>query len=418
MIPLKAREPSLFGVFLTVFLDMVSFGMFIPDLQLRGLNLAANYLGIPPTSHSTQLGLMVGLSLGIFSLAQLLVSPWMGRISDTHGRKKVLLLSAIVNLIAYVIYGHATAFWIVVIARALGGVGASNLGVAFAYVADVTTPENRAKGMGMVGAAFGLGFIIGPALGAYLLTVGNDNPLVLGYAGAFLIFLNILYIQFGLVESYSPVATSGKVSLLKDFRVAFGTPGLRLLLVMTFVLTLGFTNLETTFFQLLSDPRSVFHLGITAKTTGGIILTYVGIIAVITQGFLLRRLTPKYGEVNLARFGLLCVVPALALVPFAPLWAAAIPVITMMGFGNGIAQPSLSSLVSRSAPRTMQGGIFGITQSLGAFARFLGPVVSGPLFRWQPSAPYILGAVITLIPAIAAWKLRQPAPFSEAGNEA
>jgi len=412
----KLGQASLFGVFLTVFLDMLSFGIFIPDLQLRGAQVAAAKIGVSPESTDSRLGLLVGFSLAVFSLTQLLAAPWIGRMSDRHGRKLVLLITAALNLLGYLCYAHAQSYEMMLAARVLGGLGAANLGVAFAYVADITTPENRAKGLGMMGAAFGLGFILGPALGTVLLKIGNDSPLTLGYAGAFLILINIIYIQFGLVESYKPEDRDAHApSLIENFKVAIQTPNLRILLLMFFVLSLGFTNLETTYFQLLADKRTVFGLS-DPKTAGGVVLVLVGFVAVLMQGFLVPKLTPRYGEVKLARFGLLCTAPALALVPYAPLWLFALPVIALLGIGNGAAQPSISSLVSRSSPKSMQGGIFGITNALGALARCIGPMISAPLFRIEPSGPYWLGAGLILIPAVAAWWLKQPAD-SEAGAE-
>lgn len=387
---------------------MLGFGMFIPDLQIRGLHLAANVLGVPPNSTENKLGLLVGFSLAIFSLAQVLFSPLIGRLSDARGRRSVLLLTAGLNLISYLIYAHAGTFWLMLLSRGLAGIAAGNLGVAFAYIADVTTPENRSRGLGMVGAAFGLGFVLGPPAGVALLALGRDNPLYLGYAGAILCLINLYFIWRFLPESHHErVAEPPK--LVENFKVAIRTPGLNLVLLMFFASNLGFTNLETTYFQLLSDPRTIFHLGDNAKHIGGIVLTIVGLIIVFVQGFLLRIVGPKYGEVKLVRVGLLLVIPGLALTPFMPLWGPALIVMLLLGFGNGLANPNISSLVSRSSPKSMQGGIFGITQALGSLARIIGPLVSGPLFRWNPAAPYLLGAGLILIPAVAAWSLRSPA---------
>lgn len=405
--PNENPPPRLFGIFLTVFLDMLGFGMFIPDLQIRGLKLAADQLGLPADSKATQLGLLVGFSLAIFSIAQVAFSPLIGRLSDIRGRRIVLLITAALNLVSYLIYAHAGSFSLMLISRALGGVAAGNLGVAFAYIADVTTPQNRARGLGMVGAAFGLGFVLGPAAGVALLELGRDNPIWLGYAGAFLAAVNIFFIWRYLPESHHE-RDPNPPRLVENFKIALRTPGLRLILAMFFVVNLGFTNLETTYFQLLNDPRTIFHFGDDAKRIGGIVLTIVGLIIVFVQGFLLRIIGPKFGEVKLVRFGLWLLVPGMALTPFAPFWLPALGVMLIIGFGNGLANPNVSSLVSRSAPKSMQGSIFGITQALGSLARIIGPLVSGPLFRTWPAAPYLLGAVLILGPAILAWWLKEP----------
>ncbi len=401
----KFRLSPLIAIFLTVFIDLVSFGLFIPDLQLRGRAMAIQLLGVGATPG--QIGLLTGFTLAVFSIAQLATAPFLGGLSDRIGRRKILLFTSALTVISYVIYAHAEAYWAILLSRAISGVAAANLGVAFAYVADVTKPEDRAKGLGLIGAAFGLGFILGPVAGAFLLGANGNHPLFLGYAGATLCSINVVYIWLILPESVRNLGAA-KRSFRQDFALAMKTPGLGILLVMYFAINFGMTNLESTFFQLLADPRSIFHLGDGARQTGGYILGLVGVVSVIMQGFVVRKVTPIYGEVNLLRVAYLFYAPIFLAVPFAPLWAPALAVILFLGICGGLAQPSLSSLISRNAPSQIQGGIFGITQALGALARCVGPLISNPLFAFRPSAPYILGAVVILFPAMAAWKLKMP----------
>lgn len=401
------KKNALFGIFLTVFIDMLGFGLFIPDLQIRGKQLAAKVLGVSPLSDSVQLGLLVGVSLAVFSLAQLLISPIMGRLSDAKGRKIVLLWSAIFTLIGYLVYANVHSFEMVLLSRVLTGIGAANLGVAFAYVADITTPENRGKGLGMIGAAFGLGFVLGPPLGVLLLHLGKDEPMLLGYVGAALAFINILFIQFMLTDSPRTTGEGKTPSLWANFKTACTVPQLRLLLFMSFVLSLGFTNLETTYFQLLESPVGAYALSPErAKFAGGLILTFVGVVMAIMQGALVGPAIKRFGEVRLVRFGFLITAVALILVPYGSLWVPALFVVLLIGVGNGLANPSLSALTSQNAPMTMQGGIFGISMALGALARTVGPLVSNPLFQRNPSYPYWLGGLLVLVPAFAAWRLR------------
>lgn len=395
------------GIFLTVFFDLLGFGMFIPDLQLRGKHVALELLGSGFSDSDPRVSLLTGLALASFSFAQLLTAPLMGRLSDRAGRRKVLLITTILSTCAYAVYAHTDTYWLMVLSRAISGIAAANIGVAFAYVADITTPENRAKGMGTIGAAFGLGFIFGPPLGGLLLREGHDSPLLLGYVGAGMSFLNFLYVYFLLPET--PQRDHEPSHLFADLKLAFATPGLSLLLLMFFSINLAFTNLETTFFQLLADSRTVFHLGdLEAKHVGSFLLAFVGIVAAIMQGGIVRRVTPKYGEVNILRFAYFAYAPALAAVPFAPLYLPILLAQFVLGTAMGLAQPSISSLISRSAPRRLQGGVFGITQSLGALARCIGPLISNPLFGWKPYAPYALGALIILFPAFSAWRLKAP----------
>jgi len=406
--------PPILGIFLTVFLDLLSFGMFLPDLQLRVKLLAANHYGLPIQSHDGRIGMMVGMSLAVFSLAQLLTAPFLGRLSDRIGRRKVLIVTTVLSTISYVVYAHATSLEWIFVARIFGGIGAANLGVAFAYIADVTKPEERAKGLGLVGAAFGLGFIFGPFIGTQLLKFGHDQPLLLGYTAAAMCFVNFLYVWLLLPESLH-TRLDRKAQFFTDLRKAMMSPGLGLMLFMFFVANFAFTNLETTYFQLLADNRSVFHLGETmAKEYGGYILAIVGVVAAFTQGFLVRGLMPSLGEVKLIRFSYPLLALSFALMPFFPLWGPALLCVVGLGVSNGLAQPSLSSLISRSAPAEVQGGIFGITQALGAFARCIGPLVGNSLFSAQPSYPYLLGALLILFPTCAAWSLRQPTTVAAA----
>ena len=409
----KGLQPIV-AIFLTVLIDLLGFAMFIPDLQLRGQDLARQFLNV--SKNTEQVEILVGVALSSFSVAQLLTGPWLGRLSDQKGRRTVLLISSALGVVSYVLYAHATSLPIMYLSRMLAGVAAANLGVAFAYVADISKPEDRAKSLGLLGAAFGLGFIFGPPLGAKILEWGNDNPLVLGYTSAILVAINFFFILKFVPESLKRENVSPPRKFLADLQVAFRTPGLSLLLAMFFFINLGFTNLETTYFRLWETDTWIFAYGERAKQVGAEVLFAVGIIGAIMQGGVIRVVTPKFGELKLLKFGYLLFVPALALVPFTKIWFPGILVIIGLGIANGLAGPSLSSLISRSAPRTMQGGVFGITQSLGAFARATSPLMSSPLFSYKPWAPYVFGAVLAVFPLIAAWFFVKPAAASSDGD--
>ena len=404
----KRKMDPLLGIFLTVFIDLLGFGMFIPDLQLRGRSLSIEMLGDAATPQ--KIAVITGLILGVYSLAQLLTATWLGGISDRKGRRTILLFSSALTVVSYLMYGFASHVWMVILARALNGIAAANLSVAFAYVADITKPEERAKGMGLMGAAFGLGFILGPPAGALILHLAHNNPAWLGIVGAVISTVNFTYISLFLPESLKEPKET-KARLLHDFAQAFRSPDLSILLLMMFATGVGFTNLETTYFQLLASDHWIFRLGEHARTSGAIILTAVGVVGAFMQGFLVRIITPKWGEVRMLRIGLLFMAPSLALIPFYPLWAPALFAVVCLGVSNGLAGPALNSLISRNAPKTIQGGIFGITQSLGALARVIGPLVANPLFAWKPYAPYLLGGGVILLPALASWRLKPPPKF-------
>ncbi len=393
------RKPSpILGIALTVFFDLLSFGLVIPDIQLRGESLHAA-------------GFVLGLTIACFSLAQFIVSPILGRLSDHVGRRRILLVTTTLSTASYLMYSHATFLWIMIVARLLNGMGGANIGVAYAYIADITSTENRGKAMGLIGAAFGMGFIFGPPLGAYLVKLGNHTPLVLGYTAACLSALNFLYVYFVLPESIKPGTQppTQRISTVEAYRQAFRAPGLWLLLAMFFATTFGFSNLEATFFRLCEH-----NFGMDQMHTA-LALCLVGITSAIMQGGVIRIVLPLFGEVNLLRFAYFVQVPGLLLVPWGnPVLPMAILII-LLGIGGGLSQPSMSSLISQTAPASMQGSIFGVTQSLGALARILGPVVGNSLFDQgstlfgrQHWLPYAFGACVVFIPLLGSWKLKMP----------
>ena len=403
----ESNTPSLLPLIFTVFLDLLGFAMFIPDLQLRGEGLATSFLGLPKTA--IEVGIMVGFGQSVYSIAQLLTGTWLGRLSDVKGRRIVLLGSSALSVVAYALYAHADTIWLLWLSRALSGVAAANLGVAFAYVADVTSPEERGPKLGLLGAAFGVGFIIGPALGAVLLKLGHDSPLPLGYTAAVLSAINLVLVYFLVRESNTTMQDSGKKSFATMLRQALQVPGLSILLAMFFMMNLAFTNLETTFFRLLAEPTWIFKIkGEDVKTFGSVILLVVGVTGAITQGGLVRVIIPKLGELKTVRVFYSLFVPIFASVPFFPFYFPGLIGTVALGFTNGLAMPSMNSLVSRRAPREMQGSIMGLTQSLGSLARIIGPLFANWLFQHNPSYPYLYGAALATIPAILAWTVLKP----------
>lgn len=404
------------AIFLTVLVDMLGFAMFIPDLQLRGEAFVRALLGVGTKSGDPRIGLLIGVQIAAFSIAQLLTAPILGRLSDRNGRRSVLLVSSALSVAAYATYAFAPSYGFLVLSRALSGVAAGNLGVAFAYVSDVTKPEERAKTMGLLGAAFGIGFIIGPGLGVGLLALDRDRPVFLGLVAAGLALINFLFILY-LVPESRPARAGERQGLLADLKAAFATRTLALLLVIFFLVQLGFTGLETTFFRLLETPRWIFAYGADAKRVGAFVLTGVGITAAFVQGFLIRKVPAGTDERWVLRWAYALFIPSLGLVPFLLLPFPGVLSIVGLGLANGFAQPTLSSLISRNAPLAIVGGIFGVTQALGALARILGPLIGNPLFEWRPWAPYVFGAALAVVPALLVWRTRldlTPRPIPEA----
>jgi DHA1 family tetracycline resistance protein-like MFS transporter len=381
------RGSPLVGIFITVFIDMLSFGVFIPDIQARGKDLGAT-------------GPMLGAIIASFSLTQLVTAPILGRLSDRIGRRGILLISTALSTLSFLAYAFAHSIPMMFASRILGGIAGANIGVAYAYVADVTEPSERSKGMGMIGAAFGLGFIIGPPLGAQLVEWGGGQPFLLGMVGAALCVVNFAYVAAYLSEPVRRHDSNAEAFSVGNLVRAVSTPGLGLLLILFFAYGFAFSNLESTFFLL-----AMGHWGLN-RSGGAIVLLVVGVTAALIQGGLMRVLAPKFGDLALVRAGYLIVGPTLAVLPFCPPWAPLLLSAVVLGIGNGIAQPTVGSLISRSAPREMQGGIFGITQALGALARVIGPLVGNSLYAKNYAWPYFLAGAVMLVPIIGVWRIR------------
>jgi MFS transporter, DHA1 family, tetracycline resistance protein len=390
---MRNRKASVFAIFLTVFLDLLAFGLAISDIQLRGEKLGA-------------FGLTMGLLLAVYSIAQFVTAPFLGRLSDRVGRRKVLLVTTFFMLASFVVYAHVESLALMFLARVIQGMAGGSVGVAYAYIADITKPEERAKSMGLIGAAFGLGFLFGVPGGAFLVKAANGHPILMGYTAAALALVNFIYIWFFLPESLdlsAPKEASAKQeSTVAAMRRAFATPALGLLLMMFFAANFGFANLESTYFRLVSHQFNM------KQDEGAIVLTVVGIVSALMQGFLIRKLQPRFGEVKLLRAGFLIQVPVLALVPFTPPWVPMLLGATMLSIGSALVQPTISSLISRNTPKELQGSIFGVNQALGAMARILAPVIGNTLFEVRAWLPYALAAGIVAIPMVLAWRVRMP----------
>lgn len=384
------KKPSpLIAIFLTVMFDMLAFGMAIPDLQIRSETLGAK-------------GATVGFMLASFSLAQFLTAPILGRISDRNGRRFVLLITCALSIVSFLIYSQAAKFGMIILSRVLGGIAGANIGVAFAYIADTTEPQNRAKGMGLVGAAFGMGFIFGPPLGATLVEISHGKPDLLGYVSALFALINLVFVFFFLPEPkvHNAPEARGLAENVKLLWAAVRRPGFGELIVLYFVSNFAFSNLESTFFLLMHQQYGF------SRIEGAKVLVVVGIVAAITQGALIGHFARRFGEGKLIRYGYICMSPLLLGMAFAPPWIPIIVVSACVGFVSGLTGPSITSLISRNAPDDMQGGVSGISQSAGALARIAGPIIANSLFAIKFWAPYLSGAIFMCIPILIAWRFR------------
>ena len=374
-------------LFLIVVVDLVGFGLVIPLLPFYAVRFGA------------QAQLVTAL-LAVYSLMALLSAPLWGRLSDRIGRRPVLMSSLVAGVLAYMWMGAADALWMLFAARALAGMCAGNIAAAQAYIADVTTPENRAKGMGLIGAAFGLGFIIGPALGGLL--AGNDpasaDLATPAFVAAALSGVALLGVVLLLPESRPAEARQGMParSRLAAILGTLRRPILSRLILIFFLVILAFSGMESTF-ALWAMRR--FGWG---PSQVAYVFAYVGVLSAILQGGLIGRLSRRFGEERLLLAGLALIAFGLLVLPAArwlPLLALTLGALAV---GMGLVQPSLNSLISRRAGREEQGEVLGVSQSVGSLARVLGPLAAGFLFaELGRDAPYLWGAAL----AAAAWLL-------------
>lgn len=380
-------------LFFIVFIDLIGFGVIIPLLPFY----AEFYQASPE---------MVGLVMATYSFTQFLAAPFWGRLSDRVGRRPVLLVSLAGAAMAYVWLGFADTLWMLFAARAVGGFMAGNISAAFAYVADITTRETRAKGMGVIGAAFGLGFIAGPAIGGIL--AGSDpvnadfqSP---AFAAAGLSITALVMAVFMLKESLSleirkKLAEQPPQKRLAMFRRALGQPVVGLLILLTFMATFVFAGLESTFAMW---SRRQFGWG---PEQNGYLFAYVGLLSAVIQGGLVGPMVRRFGEARLIIQGAVALAIGVFLIPFSSNLVVLLVAMTIAGYGFSIISPSLNSLISLQVGDHEQGSTMGVTRSASTMARFIGPAWAGMLFGvlgrdW----PYFGGALVMVAVVILGFR--------------
>jgi DHA1 family tetracycline resistance protein-like MFS transporter len=362
------KRSPLAVIFVTVFIDLVGFGIVIPLLPFYATRFGASPF-------------VIGVLFASYSVMQLVFSPVLGRLSDRHGRRPVLLLSLLGTALGFFVLGAADRFRdagvalaLLFVGRIIDGVSGANISTAQAYVADVTTPENRARGMGLVGAAFGLGFIFGPAIGGTLSLWGKSVPFL--FAGC-LALANAVLLYFALPETVTPdhPARTTRVRGWGAMLDALRRPALGPVLWVYFLFIVAFSIMTTTF-ALYTMRRFNYE-----EHHNGYLFAFIGIIAVVIQGGLIGRLVRKYGELQFVILGAILFVAGLAALPFvgpaAGGLAALLVVLAVLANGNAMATPSLQALASKSAGENEQGLALGLTQSAASLARVIGPLVGG-----------------------------------------
>ena len=384
------KAPPLIIVFVTVFIDLLGFGIIIPLLPFYAQTFGAT-------------AFTVGLLSTSFSLMQFIFAPIWGRISDRVGRRPIILLGLLGSCLSYLGFGLANTLTALFAARIFAGIAGANIPTAQAVVADLTTPENRAKGMGLVGAAFGLGFIFGPAIGGFLSRYGYAAP---AYFASGVSLANFVAAWFLLPETLKPEHRAiERVGRIDALRAALARPHLPLLLVIGFLIVAAFSAYESTF-ALFAEQTHGFNAG-----SIGYIFAFVGVILVVVQGALVGRAVKWLGEHHIVPASLALVAVGLLMIPATTSVAALLVASGVMAVGMGFNNPSLMSLISRYSAAEDQGGVLGLTQSLNSLARIVGPLWGGFAFdHLGIGMPYVSSAAVmglaSLLSLHALWRAR------------
>src|SRR6195256_1471775 len=392
----RPRSP-LFVLFLTVFIDLVGFGIVIPILPLYAEHFHASPIAI-------------GWLTGIYSGMQIIFTPILGKLSDRFGRRPVLMVSIAGTAIGFVLMGMATALPLLFVARILAGITGGNISIPQAYIADVTALEQRSRAMGLIGAAFGLGFTFGPLIGGIMSRISYSAPF---YFAAGLAVANALLVYLILPESLSRqhrAAPHEDAPIAEVFR--HGRGGMFAIVVATYFFLIAGFSIMTTLFALFTEKR----FGYDARANG-YLFGFIGILTVIVQGGLIGRLVKIFGEVTLTRVGMLLTAASLALLPVSHNLALLLVACAGLSFGSGFASPPLSGLASQMIDRSWQGRALGVMQSAGSTGRLLGPLLGGWLLMLDlkkpvteyGKTPFLVGALLCLIGALLAFCVKRPA---------
>jgi len=385
------QKRRLMTIFLIVFIDLLGFGLILPLLPFYAETFNAS-------------DTVIGLLVASYAAAQLIGAPLLGRLSDRFGRRPILLVSILGTSIGFVILGAANALWILFAARIFDGLTGGNIAVARAYITDVTDESNRAKALGLIGAAFGMGFIIGPALGGALSTGGNYA--LPAFVAAGLSALNVVMAFFWLPESLDAERREALrenprhyVASLRTDLAAFRRPGVGPLLQMMALFQLAFVTFEGVFSLHAKD-----HLALQSNEAG-YLLAYAAAIIALVQGAAIGRLESRYSEnqlIPVAGVVMLFSLLGWAIVPDVPLMLV---VLAPLSFSIGVLSTTMHSTVTKAVHLDEIGSMMGLSAAIGSATRMIGPAIGGALFdvlgAW---APGVFGALLMACFAVYAWR--------------
>ena len=373
------NRTSLLLIFTAVFIDLIGFGILIPVLPtIASKNFNASDFEI-------------GMLVAVFSLVQFIFNPYFGQLSDRKGRKLIIVICLLLSASSYLIFAFTNSYLVLLISRIVAGLGGSSISVAQAYIADITTKEDRSRGMGLIGAAFALGFVFGPLIGGFLSKYGIP---VIGFAGASFSFIAFLVTWVFLPESLKEKSTVRRRSIFNfsAFTEVLKRPSIGVVIIIFFVVTFSMANIFGTF-SLLGYKQ--FHL---TDLQIGVLFGIMGTVSAFSQTGVIHVLTKYFKEVTIMSFGTFILFVALLLIPFSTSYLMLGIVSGVITLGTGLLIPTSLSLLSKVTPDNEQGAVLGINQSLAALARVLGPLWGGFSFQFFGHAfPFLTGAFFVLL---------------------
>ncbi len=374
------KNKPLLVLFLTIFLDLLGFGIIIPVFPIIAKELNAT-------------AIQIGFIAGIYSLMNFLFSPFWGTLSDRIGRRPVMLISIALTVLAYVFFAFTNSLVFLILSRVFAGIGSANISAAQAYIADITPPENRAKNMGFIGAAFGLGFIFGPPIGGFLKSMsGTGSVEYVGWFSAILSSINLILAFVFLKESLQQKQKDKAYSFkpIANLLIEFKKPVIRELILFNFIFIVAFAMM-----QISSTIFWAEKFGFNEKQIGWVFM-YIGVLSAIIQGGLVGKLNKYFGEKQLLTYGTIFMVIGLGTLPFTPVDIFWLQLVSLffIALANGFISPAILALLSKNTPTHQQGQVLGSNQSFGSLARVIGPALGGLLYSLDWGFPFWGGALL------------------------